>query len=78
MKIGDFEGAKSAFGKTFDLGCDDPQGLELFGLIQFKLGKYSDWVKTLTKVVEMNQGNARARKFIPAVMAQTENQTVGY
>lgn len=74
MKIGDFEGAESAFRKAFDLGYNDPQGLELFGLIQFKLGKFSDSVTTLTKVVEMNQENARVRKFILAARAQMGNQ----
>jgi len=77
MKIGDFDSAESAFIKAFDLGHNDSQSLELFGLIQFRLGKFSDSVKTLTKVVAMNQGNARAQKFILAAKAQLENQDAG-
>ncbi len=73
MKIGDFEGSESAFCSAFDLGYDDPQGLELFGLIQFKLGKFSDSVTTLTKVVEMDRENTRAQRFILAAKAQMEN-----
>jgi len=74
MKIGDFEGAEFAFLKAIDLGFDDPQGLELFGLIQFKLRKFAESVRTLTRVVEMNEGNARAQKFILAAMAQMRAQ----
>jgi glycosyltransferase involved in cell wall biosynthesis len=74
MKIGDFEGAEAAFRGAFDLGYDDPQGMELFGLIQFKLGKFSESVRTLTKVAEMNRGNTRVQKFILAARAQMGNQ----
>jgi glycosyltransferase involved in cell wall biosynthesis len=69
MKIGDFEGAESAFRTAIELGYDDPRGLELLGLIQFKLRKFSDSVRILTKVIETAPENARARRFIQAARA---------
>jgi len=70
LKLGDFEGAESAFQHAIESGYDDPQGLELFGLAQFRLGKFSEAVETLTKVVQINPQNIRAEKFIKAAKGQ--------
>ncbi len=76
LKIGDFEGAESAFQSAVESGYNDPQGMELYGLVQFKLGKFSDAVKTLTRVVEIDPMNSRVAKFIQAGRAQIGAATV--
>ncbi|HUI29791.1 MAG TPA: glycosyltransferase [Candidatus Acidoferrales bacterium] len=73
MKVGDFEGAECAFRSAMNLGYDDMQGLELFGLIQFKLGKFSDAAETLGRIVEANPENAKARKFVQAARERIRN-----
>ncbi len=70
MKIGDLEGAESAFHRALDFGYNDPQGLELLGLVQFKLGKFSGAAETLTKVFEKDPENARVHKLIQVARAQ--------
>lgn len=70
MKIGDFEGAESAFRTAVDFGYNDAEGLELYGLVQFKLGKFAKAIETLTKVVQADPGNMRAGKFIEAAKSQ--------
>ncbi len=77
MRIGDFEGADDAFRKAVGLGYDDPQGIELYGLAQFKLGKYADAAGTLSKAVEKNPANARAAKFAQAALAQAAIANAG-
>lgn len=70
MKIGDFAGADAAFRQAVELGYDDPQGIEMYGLVQFKLGKFSDAASTLTRAAEINPANSRAIKFAQAARAQ--------
>ncbi|MGO9482902.1 MAG: glycosyltransferase [Candidatus Kryptoniota bacterium] len=70
LKIGDFEGADSAFRSAVELGYDDAKGLELFGLAQFKLSKFSEAIETLTKVVQLDPSSLRAERFILAARAQ--------
>lgn len=73
LKLEDFEGAESAFRSAVELGYNDPQGLELFGLAQFKLGKFSGAIATLTRVVQVDQANLRAERFLRAAMAQSRS-----
>lgn len=70
MKSGDFVGSESAFLKAIELGYKDPQGLEMLGLVQFKLLKFADAAATLSKVVEADPSNERAAKFMLAARAQ--------
>lgn len=70
MKLGDLAGADAAFGQAVELGYDDAEGLELFGLVQFKLGRYADAAGTLLKVVERDPANAKAAKFAQAALVQ--------
>ncbi len=76
MKTGDFTGAESAFLQAVELGYDDAEGLELLGLVQFKLLKFREAVDTLTRVMEANPSNARAAKFLQAARAQIGSATV--
>lgn len=70
MKTGDFAGAESAFLQAVESGYDDEKGLELLGLVQFKLLKFREAAGTLSRVVEVNPSNARAVKFLQAARAQ--------
>jgi tetratricopeptide (TPR) repeat protein len=75
LKLGDFAGAEIAFRRAIELGYDDPQGLELYGLALFRLGKFSEAVEILCKVLEMDQNNKRAEKFARAAKAQLSAAT---
>lgn len=70
MKTGDLAGCESAFESAIELGYDDNQGLELFGLVQFKLLKFAESAATLSRVVDSDPSNARAIKFMRAAKAQ--------
>ncbi len=77
MKTGDLEGCESAFKAAVDLGYRAPQGLELFGLVQFKLLKFREALDTLSMTLEMDPTNARVLKFIRAAKDQLGVETVG-
>lgn len=70
LKIGDFEGAESAFRSAVEFGYNDPQCLELYGLVQFKLGKFADAIETLTNVMRVDSTNFRVGRFIQAAKSQ--------
>ncbi len=66
VKIGDLSGADSAFQRAVRMGYSNLRDLELFGLVQFKLGKYGDSMETLTRVVSAEPTNLRASRFLHA------------
>ncbi len=70
MKGEDFTGAEYAFLQAVELGYDDENGLELLGLVQFKLLKFTEAADTLARVVKANPSNARAAKFLQAARSQ--------
>ncbi len=70
LKLEDFEGAESSFRSAVGLGYNDQQGLELFGLAQFKLGKFSEAIATVTGVVQVDQANLRGAKCFRAVITE--------
>lgn len=70
MKTGDLAGCESAFKEAVRLGYADPRGLEMLGLVQFKLLKFSEAAGTLSRVVDADPSNARAFKFMQAARAQ--------
>lgn len=76
MKIGDFAGAESAYMSAIALGYNDPQGLELLGLVQFKLLKFREAAETLSRVVQADPFNARAVKFLQASRQQLQANMV--
>ncbi len=77
MKTGDLEGCESAFNQAIALGYNDPQGLELLGLVQFKLFKFREAAETLTGVLQAEPSNQRAMKFVQAARAQIGTQALG-
>jgi glycosyltransferase involved in cell wall biosynthesis len=77
MKTGDLEGCESAFKESISLGYNDPEGLELLGLVQFKLLKFRESVETLSGVFQANPTNQRVMKFIQAAKAQAGLGAIG-
>ncbi len=71
MKTGDLAGCESAFKDAIRLGYADPQGLEMLGLVQFKLLKFGEAAGTLSRVVDADPSNERAFKFMQAARAQS-------
>ncbi len=74
MKTGDFVGSESAFKKAIELGYSDIEGLELLGLVQFKLLKFEEAAGTLARVLETHPMNVRAQKFMLAARAQMNSE----
>ncbi len=70
MKMNDLEGSDSAFREAMEMGYDEPDGIELHGLVQFKLGRFYEAAATLARVAEINPANERAAKFARAALAQ--------
>jgi glycosyltransferase involved in cell wall biosynthesis len=77
MKTGDFAGCESAFIMAMELGYDDPEGMELLGLVQFKLMKFNVAIETLSRVLKADPDNRRVTKFVQAARAQIGAEAVG-
>ncbi len=78
LKLGDLAGADEAFQRAVSVGYCEPGGMEIFGLLQFKLGKYFDSAQTLSKVVGAEPGNVRAAKILYAArqLSEFKNQAI--
>lgn len=76
MKTGDLEGCESAFKESIGLGYNDLEGLELLGLVQFKLLEFREAAATLSGVFHADPTNQRVMKFIQAAKAQAGVQAV--
>lgn len=77
MKTGDLAGCESAFKKAIELGYNDVEGLELLGLVQFKMLKFDEAAGTLARVLDADPSNARALKFMQAAKAQLNASLFG-
>ncbi len=70
MKIGDLAGCESAFRAAVEKGYKDTAGLELYGLVQFKLLNFKESAVTLSRALELDPANERLQKFLNAARAQ--------